>query len=81
MHEMEHHAISTKTIPKVASIELINSAFQSANVDAQDSHEHRVSKSLGNAFLKTELEKYDRKIYVLMFSICLLPGQRSDGKR
>ena len=62
MHKMEHHAILTESIPKVASIELIKSAFESADVGEQNSQSHRISISLANAFPKTELEKYDRKV-------------------
>jgi hypothetical protein len=59
---MEHHAIFTESVPKVASIELIKSSFESADVGAQNSQRHWLSKSLAYTFPKTELEKYDRNI-------------------
>jgi hypothetical protein len=56
---MEHRVILTESVPKVASIELIKSSFESADVGARNSQRHWVSKSLVYAFPKTELEKYD----------------------
>jgi hypothetical protein len=59
---MEHHAIFTESVPKVASIELIKGSFESADVGEQNSQRHRVPKSLVYALPKTKLEKYDRKV-------------------
>ena len=62
MHQMEHHAIFTESVPKVASIELIKGSFESVDVGEQNSQRHRVSKSLVYALPKTKLEKYERNI-------------------
>ena len=62
MNQMEHHAVLTESVPKVASIELIKSSFESPDVGEQNSQRHRVSTSLAYAFPETEFEKYDRNI-------------------
>jgi hypothetical protein len=62
MHQMEHNAVSTESVPKVASIMLIKSSFESADVGEQNSHRYWVSTSLAKAFPETKLENYHAKI-------------------
>jgi hypothetical protein len=38
MHEMEHRAILTESVPKVAPIELPDTAFESGDIGEQNSH-------------------------------------------
>jgi hypothetical protein len=38
MHEMEHLAILTASVPKVAPIELPDTAFESGDIGEQNSH-------------------------------------------
>jgi hypothetical protein len=37
---MEHDAISTERVPKIASIELTDSSFESADIGAQNCQPH-----------------------------------------
>ena len=57
MHKTEHRSILTESVPKVAPIELPDSAFESANVSEQNSQPHRVLISLPYAFSKARLLK------------------------
>ena len=57
MHKKEHRSILTKSVPKVASIELPDSAFESADSSKQSSQPHRASVSLHYAFSKAQLLK------------------------
>jgi hypothetical protein len=38
MHEMENRAILSESVPKVAPIELPDTAFESGNIGEQNSH-------------------------------------------
>ena len=62
MHEMEHRTILTESIPKVAPIELPDTAFESGDIGEQNSQRHGVSTSLAYVSSGTKLEKYDTKI-------------------
>ena len=52
MHQKERRSILTKSVSKIASIELPDSAFESADAGEQNSQPHRVSMSLAYVFSK-----------------------------
>ena len=67
MHQKEHRSILTESVSKVASIELLNIAFESPDITEQKSQRHRVPASLMYAFprqtSKTSTKKHKRVVH------------------
>ena len=51
----------SESVPKVAPIELPDTAFESGDIGEQNSQRHGVSTSLAYVSSRAELEKYDTK--------------------